>query len=279
MIITHYFPSSIQNKFAHSITEYDSQQQFEIAKKLAQCDGRALRRFDKFEEYISRRVKTEEWLYKMFLEINGIPKTKNPFYFVLGEHDDLRHDFGSESSYFQLDTDQILDSYLSFTIGDSMSVLFSDAPKRIYSMSQIKEIVNDTTFIDRQFEHIIPNHRYIEAQLWDKRYLQGYDNLELSTISFSNQCLKPIKWYIFTNDIHNYIISQSILIVKMFFARCRNLSQSVFLLAHLTKRTGLFCSKSPTSSEYPKIKGIIYESTPMNNHVPPLLFDKNAPLI
>ena len=182
MIITHYFPSSIQNKFSHSITEYNTQQQFDIAKKLAQCDGRALRRFDKFEEYISRRVKTEEWLYEMFLEINGLPKTKNPFYFVLGEHDDLRHDFGSESSYIQLDTDQILDSFLSFTIGDSMSVLFSDAPKRIYTISQIKEIVNDTTFIDRQFEHITPNHRYIEAQLWDKRYLQGHDNKELSNV-------------------------------------------------------------------------------------------------
>lgn len=177
MIITHYFPSSIQNEITHSITEYNTQQQFDIAKELAKCNGRALRRFDKFEEYIYRRIQTEEWLYKMFLVTNGSPSIKNPIYFVLGEHEGLRHDFGPNSSYIQLDTDLILSCHISFTIGDSMSVLFSEAPKRLYTINQFNYFVNDNAFVNSQFKYIKSSHRYIEAQLWDKRYLQGRDNL------------------------------------------------------------------------------------------------------
>lgn len=177
MIITHYFPHSIRNGITHSITEYNPQQQFSIAKELAKCNGRALRRFDKFEEYIHRRIKTEEWLHKMVLKMNGSPNIRNPIYFVLGEHDELRHDFGPNSSYIQLDTDLILSCHISFTIGDSMSVLFSEAPKKIYTINQINFLVNNNAFVNSQFQYIKPSHRYIEAQLWDKRYLQGNDNL------------------------------------------------------------------------------------------------------
>lgn len=176
MIITHYFPCSVQSGITNSITEYNTQKCIDIATELSKCDGRALRRFDKFEEYIYRRIQTEEWLYKMVLEIQGKPSVKNPFYFVLGEHDELRGDFGSNASYIQLNTDLILDYHISFTIGDSMSVLFSEAPKKIYSINQIRELVNDNDFVNSQFNYIKPSHRYIEAQLWDKKYLQQFDN-------------------------------------------------------------------------------------------------------
>ena len=178
MILTHYFPSDLLqisnlDELSKSITKYSPEKQKKIAEQLSNYSGRALRRFDpdQFENYIKRRNQTEKWLYNAFLEIGGYPVSQHPFYCVLGENKYLYHDFGENTVALQLDTAEISEYHLSFTLGDSVGIYFSSAPKRIYTLKQISSLLADTTYIKKQMQHLNRYHQYIEAQLWSTKYI------------------------------------------------------------------------------------------------------------
>lgn len=177
MILTHYFPlidfnnTSLTEIFTSSITEYNETEQHTIAKQLSHYSGRALRRFSQFNNYISQRQETEKWLYSAFLKAGGHPNSIHPFYFILGENQQLKYDFGVDAKAIQLDTNQICKNHISFTLGDSVGVFFSSAPKKIYLLEQIENLLSDPELIQWQMKSLEVYHRYIEAQLWDKYYL------------------------------------------------------------------------------------------------------------
>lgn len=177
MILTHYFPNLYQDGAVSKqelftlITEYTPQEQQALAERLLCGSGRALRRFDRFDDYIQRRIHTEQWLYSTFLELGGQPISPCPFYFILGKNESLKCDFGAGAGELTLDTTQINAHDISFTLGDSIGLYFSPAPKRLYTLDEIESISLNTAFIQKQMAPLEPYHRYIEAQLWDKHYL------------------------------------------------------------------------------------------------------------
>lgn len=177
MILTHYSPLiDIDNEtstevFISTITEYGEDEQRNIAERFSHCSGRALRRFSQFNNYISQRIETEKWLYSAFLTAGGHPVSIHPFYFILGENQQLKHDFGIDTKKIQLDTDLICDNHISFTLGDSVGIYFSSASNKIYRMNQLENLLSNPEFIQWQMEPLKPYHRYIEAQLWNKYYL------------------------------------------------------------------------------------------------------------
>lgn len=177
MIITHYFPNfcperniSGQELFT-SITEYSIPEQRIVAAQLMQSHGRALRRFDKFEEYLQRRIQTERWLYFSFLKIGGKPVSDHPFYFILGKNERLRRDFGPNTGELILDTSRINSKHISFTLGDSIGLYFSPTQRRLYSLDEIEAISLDVAYVRKQMELLEQYHQYIEVQLWNKQYL------------------------------------------------------------------------------------------------------------
>ena len=198
MIITHYFPNLYQNevisdqKLFTSITEYTVQDQQVLAAQLLCSSGRALRRFDQLENYMQRRIQTEQWLYSAFLEIGGRPRSSHPFYFILGKNDHLKNDFGPNAGEIVLDTTQISACDISFTLGDSIGIYFSTTQKRLYSLDEIESILQNTPLVQEQMALLEQYHQYIEVQLWNKRYLsaaqvirhhpQMMDNSLLSTV-------------------------------------------------------------------------------------------------
>lgn len=180
MIISHYYPSVLnleKGKITNSITEYNYNIQTSISRQLSKLNGRAMRRFDNYSDYISKRLLVENWLYYEFKNKGGIPNTRHPFYFIIGENDDLKNDFGTDAGIIQLDTDGISKLHISFTIGDSMSVFYLDSKHRkIYTLDEIGKIINEPKTIDNFFSIIPQKHHYIEVQLWDKKYFYIHDN-------------------------------------------------------------------------------------------------------
>ena len=177
MILTHYFPIITSNEtFTHSITECSVNEQQNIAEQLSHCSGRALHRFKRFNNYILQRNETENWLYSQFLEIGGHPTTMYPFYFIVGENQQLKRDFGTNVQTLQLNTNIINCNHLSFTLGDSVGMFYSSAPNKIYLLNQLEELLSDPEFIEWQMKPLKTYHRYIEAQLWDKHYLNKIFN-------------------------------------------------------------------------------------------------------
>lgn len=177
MILTHYFPlidsnnESLAEMFTSSITEYSKDKQQAIAEQLSHCSGRALRRFDQFDNYISQRQETEKWLYSSFIKAGGHPASMHPFYFILGESQQLKHDFGVGAKAIHLDTNLICYNHISFTLGDSVGIFYSSAPNQIYLFNQLENLLFDPELIQLQMKPLKPYHQYIEAQLWDKHYL------------------------------------------------------------------------------------------------------------
>lgn len=175
MILTHYFPLTISNPeiVTTSITEYSEEEQQSIAAQLSHYSGRALRRFDQFSKYISKRHETENWLYSTFLEAGGQPVSIYPFYFVVGENQQLKYDFGTNVKTIKLDTNLINPIHISFTLGDSMGIYSSSAPNKIYLLNELEDMILNSELIYQQMKPLNPYHRYIEAQLWDKLYLNN----------------------------------------------------------------------------------------------------------
>ena len=191
MIITHYFPyfdkkGIVSNhELFTSITEYSIQEQQNVVARLKNGSGRALRRFDQFENYLQRRTQTEQWLYSSFLKMGGKPTSCHPFYFILGKNESLKHDFGSAAGELILDTAQIDVQDISLTLGDSIGLYFSSAQKRIYSLSEVESLSQNAIYIQKQMKLLAQHHQYIEVQLWNKEWLsksQISDNYILSNI-------------------------------------------------------------------------------------------------
>lgn len=177
MRLTHYFPNlcwdgvTSDSALFATITEYAPQEQKTLATQLLRGNGRALRRFDHFDDYIQKRTQTERWLYSAFLRMGGRPCSCHPYYFILGESERLKCDFGPNAREVTLDTSQINASDISFTLGDSVGICFSASQKRIYALSEIEPISLDVALVKREMAFLEEHHRYIEAQLWNKRYL------------------------------------------------------------------------------------------------------------
>lgn len=181
MILTHYFPNicHISNRELFTpITEYSVQEQQMIARRLSVKSGRALHRFNQFDVYMQKRIQTECWLCHAFQEVRGEPALSFPFYFILGQNQQLEHDFGPGSRKLVLDTMQINTRDISFTLGDSVGLYFSSALKKIYTLEEIESIAKNTTFIQEQMAPLEQYHRYIEAQLWNKHYLSKAQIIE-----------------------------------------------------------------------------------------------------
>lgn len=152
-----------------SITESNIEEQHNIAKILSSYSGRALRRFDNYDSYICRRKQTELQLYNTFINRGGKPTLNTPLYFVVGENEQLKQDFGCDVKILQIDADIISEHHISFTLGDSMGLHLSKSPLKIYLLQEIVNMVGGNYDFQSSMSSLNPYHRYIEAQLWDKQ--------------------------------------------------------------------------------------------------------------
>lgn len=114
-----------------------------------------------FPGYYEKRLRTEEWLYGAFLAKGGEAETRRPLYFVLGESVFLHEWFGRGTVY-TFDLRDVPLRALSFTLGDSMSVV-DRRDRAVLTADELSACLAGCgleTLRQKQGIH------YVEAQLW-----------------------------------------------------------------------------------------------------------------
>ena len=138
----------------------------------------AFGRFADFENYYPRRIKTDEYLYNLFVSLNGKPKEMHPLSFVLQGSEFLDNWFGNGTAH-RIILKNIPSEYISFTLGDSMSVFKKNGERTIERNGDLtmytKEMLSDTlreykSTIDDFMNDVVEKYGYIEVQLWNDDY-------------------------------------------------------------------------------------------------------------
>ena len=172
MYITHY---TVNLGFSFKrITEYSDQDQIKIANTLSQIKGGALNRFTNFNYYYKRRVETEHWLYLNALHLGIDTKVSSPWYFVLCENPLMAKGFGKSSVAYRIPLKNIQDNDITFTIGDSIALYYSPINnKQVYTKKSFMQVIqNNITLINDNFSILDEQHRYIEVQIWNDKYIK-----------------------------------------------------------------------------------------------------------
>lgn len=156
-----------------SITELPFEEAKKLAEKLyADSSCRAHRRFGaSFERYYEDRCKAEQRMYDMFCKQGGVPEKKHPLYFTVQLSEVLSENYG-EHCVIQIDLDKIADGDISFTVGDSMALYYTEKLFQVYKKNDLlKQLELHDNDINKLLEQDKEQVAFIEAQLWNDKYL------------------------------------------------------------------------------------------------------------
>ena len=145
---------------------------FSLAYKMSAANhgADAFWRFADFENYYPRRMKTDEYLYDLFVSIGGKPKEKHPLFFVLQGSEFLDNWFGNGIKIKSM-LKNIPSEYVSFTLGDSSVMYRKNGELVMYSKEQLKSVLIEYEgSINDYMNEIIAKYMYIEVQLWNDDY-------------------------------------------------------------------------------------------------------------
>lgn len=109
---------------------------------------------------------------KSITEQGGTPEKTHPLYFTVQTSVVLSENYG-EPCVIQIDLDEIADGDVSFTFGDSMALYYTEKLNQVFTkndlLKQLKLYDND---VNRLLEHNDEQAVFIEAQLWNDKYLK-----------------------------------------------------------------------------------------------------------
>jgi len=134
-----------------------------------------------FHDYYPRRLTTDEYLHKEFISLGGKPKEKHPLSFVLQGCEWLHKSYFGNGYSFSIKLCTIPSEYVSFTLGDSMVILFNKNGERVKELQEgrltmytkemlYKDIYEYNGTLDDYMNYITDKFRYIEVQLWNDDY-------------------------------------------------------------------------------------------------------------
>jgi hypothetical protein len=181
--VTHYY-NSVPFR---SLSALSKSEALKIMDEL--CDDTPF--FERFKEplqYWENRLETEVWLRDKFIERGGKPKSKYPFYAVLGSAtwiESYSLSAGLEVDMLQIPISIFNDSDISFTFPDSMVSFWigRDKPEayyqaqyhgQIFTLSEVRNLMT-VDLMDR-IESMHPEGTipYIEAQIWNHEIAKNY---------------------------------------------------------------------------------------------------------
>lgn len=160
----------------HNFTQLTESEAFLLATDLSQHVESSFTSFSRFQKsdfpgYYKKRVRTEKWLYDSFLKLGGKPKNSSPLYFVLGESTYL-DSWYKNGRKTQLLLDDISQTEISFTIGDSMGIIDSDNRLEPLNKDMLHDfLLEKSQDISSFLNDLNKNNRYIEVQLWNDSYI------------------------------------------------------------------------------------------------------------
>ena len=136
-----------------NITRLAKDNAFELANKLSKMNGRSSCRFDNFEKYYMKRIKTEKWLYDTLLSLGLEPKNMSPIYFVLNENDEINNYFGN-GRIIKIPLKKIDENDISFTFGDSTECIDNTDKDKLFFMTELNKYIN---FHDNDINRFLDN--------------------------------------------------------------------------------------------------------------------------
>ena len=158
---------------AQSITRLPLTEATKLAEQLYRNSTcKAHRRFGtNFFQYYENRKKAEQWMYQQFQQLGGHPKTANPLYFSLQSSSVLADNY-DDGKEIRLNLDAIADVDISFTLGDSMALYYTESLNRLLTKRELLALLGSYdhdmgALIQASGEHCA----FIEAQLWNDRYI------------------------------------------------------------------------------------------------------------
>ena len=159
-----------------SITELPLDEAKKLAEKLySDCSCRAHRRFGaNFEQYYESRCKAEQWMQDEFRKLGGTPVRKHPLYFTVQPSEALAENYG-EHCAIKIDLDEVAEGDISFTFGDSMALFYTEKLHQVYTKNDLlKQLELYDNDVNKILEHEDEQAVFIEAQLWNDKYLINY---------------------------------------------------------------------------------------------------------
>ena len=184
LYIVHYCHPSC--KPFQNICRLSKEEAFSQAYKMAadNPDTTAFYRFaigkEGFESYYPRRMKTDEYLYDLFISLGGKPKERHPLSFVLQGSDWLDNWFGN-GIVIKIKLENVPSESISFTLGDSMrvtkknGVMVNEIQEGVLTMYTKEMLLDAISQYDGIFEDFMDKmkekYAYIEVQLWDDDYV------------------------------------------------------------------------------------------------------------
>lgn len=146
------------------------EQAFALAGEMAQQnkDTTAFYRFADFHNYYRERLKTDELLYDRFCSLGGRPAKKHPLSFVLQGSEFLDNWFDN-GIVTRIPLEQIPAQRISFTYGDSMSVLKKKGSFDMLTKEMLIRIMADYNGTLEEFiQEVNHEYSYMEVQVWQE---------------------------------------------------------------------------------------------------------------
>ena len=183
LYIVHYCHSNC--KPFMNICRLSEDEAFLQASKMAleNPNTEAFYRFADFKNYYPRRMKQDEYLYKIFMSLGGKPKEKHPLSFVLHGSDWLNNWF-DKGTIYKIKLKDIPSKHISFTLGDrgavtkKNGVMVNEIQEGVLTMYTKEMLIDAISRYDGTFEEymreIEEKYTYIEAQLWNDDYCRPY---------------------------------------------------------------------------------------------------------
>ena len=144
---------------------------FELARELAgkHPETTAFYRFADFENYYPLRQRQDAYLRARFIELGGGPREEHPLSFVVEGSDYLREWFEG-GVVTELPLCQVEPCHVSFTIGDSGALLQRGREPEVFTLEGFQRLFEEHGGYRELLERA--GCHYVEAQLWDDRYVK-----------------------------------------------------------------------------------------------------------
>lgn len=155
-----------------NICRLPKEEAFALAYKMASDNPEttAFGRFVDFENHYPRRIKTDEYLYNLFISLGGKPKEIHPLSFVLQGSEYLDNWFGN-GIVSKIKLKKIPSEFISFTLGDSGAMLKKTGKLTMYTKEiLLNNIAEYEGSINEFMSEITKKYSYIEVQLWNDDY-------------------------------------------------------------------------------------------------------------
>ena len=162
-----------------NIMRLPKEEAFTLAAKLAEENkGKtAFWRFADFAVYYPERLATDNLLYERFVALGGKPQEEHPLSFVLQGSEYLDNWFDN-GIVTKISLSKIASEHISFTLGDSMSMLKRNGNILMLSKEELLQRIQDYPGNKEEFmEEIREKYGYVEVQLWSDEYVVNKNDL------------------------------------------------------------------------------------------------------